>query len=140
MKRIVRGLALSVAASSVLMAGGYKIPEQSLNSMALGAAYVAHTDGADANYFNPANMSFMADEKQYIEGGLTLAYLPAITYSLVDPYSGKSESENIPIPFFHYVSEVYGEYQMGCESGCTRRFEQAMEYVLPRKPMRKSLL
>ena len=92
MKRIVQGLALSAIASSVVMAGGYKIPEQSLNSMALGAAYVAHTDGADANYYNPANMSFMEDEKQYIEGGLTLAYLPAINYNLVAPYSGQSLS------------------------------------------------
>ncbi len=47
MERMVKGLTLSVIASSVVMAGGYKIPEQSLNSMALGAAYVAHTTGAD---------------------------------------------------------------------------------------------
>ena len=126
MKKIVQGLVLSAAASSVVMAGGYKIPEQSLNSMALGAAYVAHTDGADTNYFNPANMSFMADEKQYIEGGLTLAYLPAITYNLMDPYSGKSESENIPIPFFHYVSKAYGDYRWGVSltapGGLTKRW------------------
>jgi len=69
MGNIVKGLALSVAASSVVMAGGYKIPEQSLNSMALGAAYVAHTTGADTAYFNPANMSFMDAEKSYVEGG-----------------------------------------------------------------------
>jgi long-chain fatty acid transport protein len=67
MGRLVKGLALSAIASSVVMAGGYKIPEQSLNSMALGAAYVAHTSGADTAYFNPANMAFMAD-KQYAEG------------------------------------------------------------------------
>jgi len=62
MGRMVKGFALSVVASSVVMAGGYKIPEQSLNSMALGAAYVAHTTGADTNYHNPANMSFMDAE------------------------------------------------------------------------------
>jgi len=126
MKRIIQGVVLSAAASSVVMAGGYKIPEQSLNSMALGAAYVAHTDGADANYFNPANMSFMADEKQYIEGGLTLAYLPSIDYTLVAPYSGQSESESIPIPFLHYVSEAYGDYRWGVSvtapGGLTKRW------------------
>ena len=58
--KLVKGLALSAVASSMLVAGGYKIPEQSLNSMALGAAYVAHTMGADTAYFNPANMAFMA--------------------------------------------------------------------------------
>ncbi len=126
MKRIVQGLALSAIASSVVMAGGYKIPEQSLNSMALGAAYVAHTDGADANYFNPANMSFMADEKQYIEGGLTLAHLPSNDYNLVAPYSGSSETENIPIPFLHYVSKAYGDYRWGVSltapGGLTKRW------------------
>ena len=126
MKRIVQGLAFSAVASSVVIAGGYKIPEQSLNSMALGAAYVAHTDGADSNYYNPANMSFMADEKQYIEGGLTLAYLPANTYTLMEPYSGKSESENIPIPFLHYVSKAYSDYRWGVSltapGGLTKRW------------------
>ena len=126
MKRIVQGLALSAIASSVVMAGGYKIPEQSLNSMALGAAYVAHTDGADANYFNPANMSFMADEKQYLEGGLTLAYLPPNDYTLMAPYSGQSESESIPIPFLHYVSKAYGDYRWGVSltapGGLTKRW------------------
>jgi len=126
MKRIVQGLALSAIASSVVMAGGYKIPEQSLNSMALGAAYVAHTDGADANYYNPANMSFMADEKQYLKGGLTLAYLPPNDYTLMAPYSGQSESENIPIPFLHYVSKAYGDYRWGVSltapGGLTKRW------------------
>ncbi|HFS82704.1 MAG TPA: long-chain fatty acid transporter, partial [Epsilonproteobacteria bacterium] len=126
MKKMIRGAALSAAACSIVMAGGYKIPEQSLNSMGLGAAYVAHTEGADSNYYNPANMSFMADEKHYVEGGVTLASLPAITYSLGDPYSGKSESENILIPYFHYVSEAYGDFRWGVSltapGGLTKRW------------------
>ncbi len=127
MKRFVQGVALSVAASSVVMAGGYKIPEQSLNSTALGAAYVAHTDGADSNYFNPANMSFMVGEKQYVEGGVTLASLPENTYTLATPYSGHSESENLLMPFFHYVSKAYGDYRWGVSltvpGGLTKRWE-----------------
>jgi len=50
MKKVVKGLALSAVASSVVMAGGYKIPEQSLNSMAKSGANVAYVTGADANY------------------------------------------------------------------------------------------
>ena len=69
MGKIVKGMALSAAACSVVIAGGYKIPEQSLNSMALSSAYVAHTTGADTNYFNPANMAFMDADKSYVEGG-----------------------------------------------------------------------
>jgi len=45
--KIIENLALYAAVSSIAMAGGYKLPEQSLNSMALGATYVANTNGAD---------------------------------------------------------------------------------------------
>jgi len=127
MKKMVKGLSLSIVASSMVVAGGYKIPEQSLNSMALGAAYVAHTSGADTNYYNPANMSFMSDEKQYVEGGITLAHLPTIDYNLAAPFSGSSESENLPIPYFHYVSKAYGDYRWGVSlavpGGLTKRWE-----------------
>jgi len=68
MKKIVL---LSSAAISVLTAAAYKLPEQSVNSMALSAAYVAHTTQADTAYFNPANMAFMG-EKQYADGAVTL--------------------------------------------------------------------
>ena len=53
---------LSLAVASALYAGGYKIPETSVNGVALSAANVAHSQNADAAYYNPANMSFMADE------------------------------------------------------------------------------
>jgi long-chain fatty acid transport protein len=125
MGRIVKGLTLSVIASSVVMAGGYKIPEQSLNSMALGAAYVAHTTGADTAYFNPANMSFMDADKSYVEGGMTLAHLPSNVYSL-GPLSGESEEENLPIPFLHYVAPAMGDFRWGVSlavpGGLTKRW------------------
>ena len=125
MSKIVKGLALSAIASSVVMAGGYKIPEQSLNSMALGAAYVAHTTGADAAYFNPANMAFMG-EKQYVEGAITLARLPSNVFSL-GIFSGESEVENIVIPNAHYVSNPMGDFRWGVSmtapGGLTKRWE-----------------
>jgi len=126
MDKTVKGLALSAIASSVVMAGAYKIPEQSLNSMALGAAYVAHTTGADTAYFNPANMAFMG-EKQYVEGAITLANLPSYVYTLGGPYSGKSEEENIVIPNAHYVSNPIGDFRWGVSmtapGGLTKRWE-----------------
>ena len=130
MGKIVKILALSVAASSVIMAGGYKIPEQSLNSMALGAAYVAHTMGADTAYYNPANMAFMDADKNYIEGAITLVHLPSIKYSLQVPYSGETEDENIVIPTMHYVAPVIEgmeEFRWGVSlvvpGGLTKRWE-----------------
>ena len=127
MGKIVKGLALSAIASSVVMAGGYKIPEQSLNSMALAAAYVAHTTGADTAYFNPANLSFMDESTSYVEGGITLAHLPSNVYTLMDPYSGESKEENLPIPFFHYVGKPIGDFRWGVSmvapGGLTKRWD-----------------
>jgi len=130
MKKTVQGLALSAIASSVVMAGGYKIPEQSLNSMALGAAYVAHTTGADTAYYNPANMAFMDADTSYVEGALTLAHLPSIKYTLQFPASGKSETENLVIPSFHYVAPViegWDAFRWGLSlvvpGGLTKRWE-----------------
>ena len=126
MSKIIKGLALSAIASSVVMAQGYRIPEQSLNSMALSAAYVAHTSGADTAYYNPANMSFMDADKSYVEGGITLAHLPSNVYSL-GPASGESEVEDIPIPFFHYVSKPIGDFRWGVSmvapGGLTKRWD-----------------
>ena len=112
MKTLVKSLVISAAASSAVMAGAYKIPEQSINSMALGAAYVAHTSGADTAYYNPANMAFMED-KQYVEGGVTLANLPSNVYTLAAPVSGKTKEENIFIPNLHYVANAIGDFRWG---------------------------
>ncbi len=118
-------IALSIITSGLLTAGGYKIPEQSLNAMALGAAYVAHTTGADAAYYNPANMAFMG-EKQYVEGAVTLAHLPSNVYTLGEPFSGRSEKENIVIPNIHYVAAPMGDFRWGVSltapGGLTKRW------------------
>ena len=138
MKKIIL---LSAITSSLVMAGAYKIPEQSVNSMALGAAYVAHTDGADTAYFNPANMAFMAD-KQFMEAGLTWAHLPrntfegTQTYSATDvnnPASNKSEVENLQLPFLHYVAKPMGDFRWGASltvpGGLTKRWDSGHQKV-----------
>ena len=69
MKKIVL---ISLVTSSMLLAGGYKIPEQSTNAVALGAANVAHNqDNADAAYYNPAKMVFMSNAN-HLEADLTV--------------------------------------------------------------------
>jgi len=126
MGKMIKGLALSAVASTVVMAGGYKIPEQSLNAMALSSAYVAHTSGADTAYYNPANMAFMDESKSYVEGGITLAHLPSNVYSY-GPLSGESEVEDLPIPFLHYVGKPIGDFRWGVSvvapGGLTKRWE-----------------
>jgi long-chain fatty acid transport protein len=131
-------LLLSITVSSLVMAGAYKIPEQSINSMALGAAYVAHTDGADTAYFNPANMAFMED-KQFAEVGLTLAHLPrnkfegfqAYSATEVYPASNHSEIENLQLPFMHYVADPMDELRWGVSltvpGGLTKRWDSGQQ-------------
>ncbi len=123
MKNIVKGAVLSAVTASAVMAAGYKVPEQSLNSMALSAAYVAHTTQADTAYFNPANMVFMG-EKQYLDGAITLANLPAIQYYNV----AESKEENIVIPALHYVSAPMGNWRWGLSitapGGLSKRWDE----------------
>ncbi len=137
---MMKTILLSITASSFLMAGAYKIPEQSLNSMALGAAYVAHTKGADTAYFNPANMAFMED-KQFEEVGLTWAHLPrnkfegfqAYSATDVNAASNKSEIENLQLPFLHYVARPIGDFRWGASltvpGGLTKRWESGHQKV-----------
>ncbi|MCF6310308.1 MAG: outer membrane protein transport protein [Sulfurimonas sp.] len=102
---------LSLVTSSILMAGGYKIPEVSLNAVALSAANVAHSSGADTAYYNPANMVFMKDE-QTVETDFTYIGLSDINYQGMasNPYTGASgpynlnaQRENFLVPSLHYV-------------------------------------
>jgi long-chain fatty acid transport protein len=137
MKKIIL---LSTITSSLVMAGAYKVPEQSVNSMALGAAYIAHTTGADTAYFNPANMAFMAD-KQFMEAGLTWAHLPRNTFNGTQTYadgvpydaSNESEIENLQLPFLHYVAKPMGDFRWGASltvpGGLTKRWESGHQKV-----------
>ncbi|MDF1884170.1 outer membrane protein transport protein, partial [Sulfurimonas sp. SAG-AH-194-C21] len=109
MKKI---LMISLVASSMLLASGYKIPETSTNSVALSGANIAHTKSADAAYDNPANMIFM-DDKNQLEVDLMYIGLSATkfdgTVGGTGPYSLTSEEQTFIIPSVHYVSPKLGE-------------------------------
>jgi long-chain fatty acid transport protein len=106
-------ITISIITSSFIVAGAYKLPEQSINSTALGATYVAHTTGADTAYFNPANMAFLDPNMGFMEAGMTWVHLPSNkfegkqAFSQTEIYSadGKSEVEDLQIPFIHFVSK-----------------------------------
>ncbi len=109
MKNVFRLTTLSLVAAGTLCAGGYKVPETSLNAIALCAANVAHSLGAEASYSNPANMSFMED-KQNIEADLIYIGLDSLNYKLNDSASNiKSKKETFFLPSLHYVSGKLGE-------------------------------
>ena len=93
---------------------GYRIPEQSVNSTARAGAYVAYTPGADAAFFNPANMSWLED-RAYFEANLTYIGLTSINYSdnRTSLYNGESETESFFVPTFFAVSPDYSGFRVG---------------------------
>ena len=126
---------LSILSSSILSAAAYKVPESSLNGVALGAANVAHNKSADAAYYNPANMVFMkhdgAMEVDMMYIGLSeVDYKGDYTSShggRSGPYNISSQKEDFYIPTFHYVSpEIDGArfgFCMVVPAGLSKRWD-----------------
>ncbi|WP_300220715.1 outer membrane protein transport protein [uncultured Helicobacter sp.] len=74
--------ALCVCASGAMFAGGFKLNEHSLNSIALSSAYVAGANGADSSYYNPANMGFgKFSDKHEIEVSTTWIHVPSFDFT-----------------------------------------------------------
>ena len=132
MKQVVKITALSVVASSVVMASGWRIPEQSMASMATAGAYVAHAKGADASYFNPANMSFNKDKYQ-LEADLNYIHLGGIKYTDNDDATknATSKSENFFVPTLFLSSKEYNGLRFGANvvvpGGLSKRWDAPYE-------------
>ncbi len=112
----MRKFTLSLLAATTLMAGGYKIPESSLNATALSAAYVAAAHGADAAYYNPAAMVYNEDVNLF-EADMTYIGLSGIDYqgtytslgTTTGPYNISSKKEDFYVPSLHYTSKKLGD-------------------------------
>lgn len=104
----------ALLAAGPAFASGYRIPEQSLNSVALSNAYVASTPSADASYYNPANMSWL-EPGWHGELGLSAIHLTSTEYTdnRSSAYSGGSRSEAFLLPTVHLVSPGYGKTRFG---------------------------
>lgn len=129
MKQTVRVATLLSLSAATLLASGYRIPEQSLNSVALSAAYVASANGADASYYNPANMSFMA-QGAYTEVAMTYINLPKVNYTdAIASRSGDSKEEEFLMPNLHYVSPMMGNWRYGLSitapAGLSKRWDES---------------
>lgn len=99
-----RYLTLSLILSSALFGAGYQVPNNSVNSAALATAYVANANGADAAYYNPANMVYNGDNHE-IEGSLTYVSLSSINYkSTSGTYDINSKKHTTLIPSLNYAS------------------------------------
>lgn len=98
-------------ACSFIFCGGYKIPEQSGDSVAMSAANIAKSFGADASYYNPANMAFLDDSRHLVEVGGTVIYLKKSKYvpspKAITGREAESEDFGIVAPNLHFVSPAY---------------------------------
>lgn len=114
MKKIcgISGLILLTATVPAL-ASGYRIPEQSVNSVARAGGYVASTPGADASYYNPANMSWL-ENRALFEADATWIHLSSIDYTdQIAARSGDADSENFFMPTLFSVSPEYNRFRFG---------------------------
>ncbi|MGP1450268.1 MAG: OmpP1/FadL family transporter [Wolinella sp.] len=122
MRRI---LAYLLCLSTSAFASGYKIPEQSIDSTALSGASVAGSYGADASYYNPANMALSPSGSE-IELSGTYIHLTSVRFSK-GGYSENSKRENFLAPRFLYRGESKGDWRFGfafvTPAGLSKRWE-----------------
>ena len=120
------------------MGTGFRIANQSVVAVGLSGAHVAYTPGADAGYYNPANMSALADRWQ-AEVSLTTLHLPTIDYhdnrsSLLD---GSSAEEWFFFPLVHIVSPEYNRFRFGFSLtypfGLSKQWEQVYPQMYARE-------
>lgn len=128
MKQIIKIVILSVVASSVVTASGWRFPEQSMASVATSGAYVAHANGADASYFNPANMSFGKDTYRF-EADVNYIHLGGIEYTdnANTALDASTKIENFYIPTLFFTSKEYNGWRFGFDitvpGGLSKRWD-----------------
>jgi long-chain fatty acid transport protein len=124
----VAALGLLIAAGTAY-GSGYRIPEQSVNATAKAGANIAYTTGADAAFYNPANMSWLED-RAYLEGNLTYIGLNSISYrdNRSPLYNGDSEYESFLMPSFFAVSPNFNGFRVGLSvdvpAGLSKKWNQ----------------
>lgn len=130
MKKKISVLALSsILIAGSALASGYRIPEQSVDSVAKAGANIASSTHADTSYYNPANMAWTKDGWQF-EAALTYINLPSVTYEdNRSPYmNGTSTTEEFLLPTFFLVSPDYNNFRFGISAtapyGLSKRWRQ----------------
>ena len=107
------GLTASLAVNFAC-ASGFKIPEQSGDSVAMAASNVATSFSADAAYYNPANMVFMpvnhdfAFSAQYMRLGKLDYHNKSTTFGNAN-YDTSSKVGNFFVPGIHFISPFVGD-------------------------------
>lgn len=128
----------SLAACSLIYGAGFKIPEQSSDSVALLNSNIATSFGPDAAYFNPANMMFLDDARHYFENSLTYLQLDNAKYTHNDGKKYKSRKSRAVVPTFHFVSPEYiSDWRFGLSlvvpAGMSMRWNETLPKATSKK-------
>lgn len=122
-------LSLSLLLTSSIFAAGYQIPNNSINSQALSTANVANANGADASYYNPANMTYN-DKRHSVElAGTYVQIEPGKYDSSNNAFHIESKRIQSVIPSLHYVSKELNDkgvrvgFSVVSPAGLTREWE-----------------
>jgi long-chain fatty acid transport protein len=131
-------IGLSVITSGLLCASGWRIPEQSANSVALSGAYIANANGAEASYYNPANISFNENTTEAEISVMGIA-LSAIDYTdnqngtRTSAYNGSSKTESFLIPTLFMSTEDYNNdgirygFSITAPGGLSKRWDSTYQ-------------
>ena len=114
-------------------ASGFKIPEQSGDSVAMATSNIAKSFGADAAYYNPANMVFMhaghefSLSAQYLRLGSLKYSNHSNTFGNAN-YDTSSEVGHFFVPGLHMFSPFIGEntrfgFSISVPAGMTMKWE-----------------
>ena len=135
MKKII---GVCLAACGLLNAAGFKIPEQSNDSVALLNSNVATSFGADAAYNNPANMVFLDGERSSFENSLTYLQMAKTKFSHADGQKFTSKKAGAFVPTFHFVSPKIGDrfrvgFSLVAPAGMSMRWEDGLPRAMSKK-------
>ncbi len=100
--------------ATTAFSSGWRIPEQSVDSLGKAGANIASASHADMAYYNPAKMGWL-DNAWQVEMDLSYIYLTPVTYDDVrrDSLDHESEDENFLIPSAFMVSPDVNGFRFG---------------------------
>ncbi|WP_306353802.1 OmpP1/FadL family transporter [Flavobacterium sp. '19STA2R22 D10 B1'] len=99
--RKLLSLTLMTFATSVAIAGGYRVALQGQKQLAMGHTGVAVVNNAEVLFFNPAGISFLEDRFNFSVGGNALV---AKTKFQNETYNWKAHTTNVGTPFSFYAT------------------------------------
>ncbi len=100
--------------ATAAIASGWRIPEQSIDSMGKAGANIASASRADAAYYNPAKMGWLADRWQ-MEMDANYIHLSAVDYNddRRVSFNHQSDKEDFLIPSAFIASPNFGGMRFG---------------------------